>query len=190
MTSGGFEIRAARPGEYAAVGELTATAYLADGLVHTDYLTALRDASSRGALGHLLVAVEVTTHELLGTASLFTASAGPRWAEGASEGDAVLRMLAVAPAARRRGVGRALTLACIRRARQMGLKRLLLSTAPAMQAAQSLYRELGFRRDPESDWEPVAGVALIAYWLPLPDGGGRDGPDSVTDGSAVDNDPS
>lgn len=179
VTSSGFEIREARPSEHAAVGELTVAAYLADGLVGDDYLAVLRDASSRAALGLLLVAADVTTQELLGTASLFTTRAGPRWAEGASAGDAVLRMLAVSPWARRLGVARALTLECVRRAREMGLERLLLSTAPAMRAAQGLYGQLGFRRDPGADWEPVPGVTLLAYWLPLADRGGRIGPGSV-----------
>ncbi len=165
-----MEVRPARPDEYAMVGELTATAYLADGTVHEEYLPTLRDAAARAAHGALLVAVDTTTGDLLGTASLFTAAAGPTWAEGARSGDAVLRMLAVAPTARRRGAGRALTRECIRRAREMGQHRLILSTAPSMTGAHALYEQLGFRRDPGADWEPMPGFRLMAYWLPLRDG--------------------
>ena len=165
-----MEVRPVRPDEYAMVGELTATAYLADGPVHEKYLPALRDAAARAAHGVLLVAVDTATGELLGTASLFTAAGGPAWAEGASWDDAVLRMLAVAPTARRRGTGRALTRECIRRAREMGLRRLILSTAPSMTRAHALYEQLGFRRDPGADWEPMPGLRLMAYRLPLREG--------------------
>jgi ribosomal protein S18 acetylase RimI-like enzyme len=168
-----IEVRPARPEEFEAVGELTAAAYLADGLVRQEYLPALRDAPGRAAAGTLMVAADAATGDLLGTASLFTANAGPSWAEGASPGDAVLRMLGVSPRARRRGVARALTLECIHRAQQMGLHRLILSTAPAMTAARALYEQLGFRRDPGADWEPVPGVSLLAYWLPLQERAGR-----------------
>ena len=155
------------------MGELAAAAYAADGRVRQEYLPTLRDAAARAAVGALLVAVDAATGDLLGTASLFAGTAGPRWAEWASADDGVLRMLAVSPPARRRGVARALALECIDRARRMGLRRLILSTAPAMTAARALYEQLGFRRDPDADWEPVAGVSLLAYWLPLREPEGR-----------------
>ncbi len=71
------EVLPARPDEYAMVGELTATACLADGLAHEEHLPALRDAAARAAHAALLVAVDTATGDLLGTASLFTAAAGP-----------------------------------------------------------------------------------------------------------------
>jgi len=163
----GMEIRTAQREEYEAVGELTATAYLADRLVRDEYLPLLRDAAARAKAGELLVAVDGETGELLGTASLFRASAGPDWAEGAADGDAVLRMLAVSAGMRRCGLGQALTMECIRRARDIGCRRLILSTGPTMTAARGLYEGLGFRRDPDGDWEPLSGVPLLAYWLPL-----------------------
>lgn len=163
----GFEIRLARQEEYPALGELTVEANLADRIVRGEYLPELRDAAARAAAGELLVALDSTTGELVGTASLFVASAGPRWAEGAEEADAVLRMLAVAPRARRHGVGRALTEECISRARDLGCRRLVLSTAVRMTAARSIYEKLGFERNPAADWEPLPGVALLAYHLAL-----------------------
>ena len=163
----GLEIRVAREHEYPTVGDLTVESNLSDRLVHDEYLPELRDAAARAAAGELLVALDSTTGDLLGTASLFTASAGPRWAEGAGEADAVLRMLAVATRARRQGIGRELTAECIRRARDLGCRRLLLSTAVAMTAARSLYEQLGFERDPLADREPLPGVDLLAYRLAL-----------------------
>lgn len=168
--SAGFEIGLARPEEYEEVGELTVVANVSDRLVNDRYVPELRRAADRAAAGELLVARDASAGELLGTVSLFRWDAGPRWAEGASPGDAVMRMLAVAPAARRGGIGRALTLECLRRARESGCRRLLLNTTPAMVAAQRLYEDLGFHRDPAGDSEPYPGVHLLAYWLPLAGG--------------------
>ena len=56
------------------------------------------------------------------------------------------RMLATAPAAQGRGVGAALTTACIERARAEGAPGITLHTTDLMQAAQRLYRRLGFER--------------------------------------------
>lgn len=165
--SDGFEIGHAREEEYDAVGELTVVANVTGNLVGDRYVPELRKAGERAAAGELLVARDSGDGELLGTVSLFLWDAGPRWAEGASPGDAVIRMLAVSPGARRRGIGRALTLECVRRARQLGCRRLLLNTTARMVAAQHLYDDLGFHRDPAADSEPVPGVNLLAYWLPL-----------------------
>lgn len=167
MAGVGFEIRLAREEEVDAVGELTAAAYLADRAVDERYLPELRAAAARAAAGELLVAVDPDGGRLLATATWFTWEAGPRWAEGAGEGEAVMRMLAVSPAARREGLGRALTVECVRRARAAGCTRLRLLTGVGMTAARALYVGLGFRRDPRADVEPLPGVQLLCYWLPL-----------------------
>ncbi len=57
-----------------------------------------------------------------------------------------LAKMAVAPAWRRRGLGRRLTLAAIERAREAGASRLWLRTSPRLREAGRLYRSLGFRR--------------------------------------------
>jgi len=160
-------IRPARSEEHAAVGELTVASYLADGIEPGEYAKELRDAPGRAESGLLLVAEDVHTGELTGTASLFTWEAPPRWSEGASEGEAALRMLAVAPHARRRGIGRALTLECIRRASEVGCHRLRLLSADSMTAAHALYEQLGFVRVPAQDRSPGPGVRLFAYELAL-----------------------
>ncbi|HET9442403.1 MAG TPA: GNAT family N-acetyltransferase [Acidimicrobiales bacterium] len=69
-------------------------------------------------------------------------------------GGAVLRLLAVDPAARNRGVGEALTVACVERARAGGARFLGLHTAAVMVPAGRLYERLGFRRAPEHDFDP------------------------------------
>ncbi len=55
-----------------------------------------------------------------------------------------LAKMAVAPQARRRGVGRRLALEAIDRARLLGAKRIVLLTSRRLVAANALYRSLGF----------------------------------------------
>jgi GNAT superfamily N-acetyltransferase len=57
---------------------------------------------------------------------------------------ASLRLLAVAPAARGRGLARRLTDWCIARARLQGATRLGLHTSEAMTTARNLYERMGF----------------------------------------------
>lgn len=72
-------------------------------------------------------------------------------------------MLAVAGPARGRGIGEALTRAELRRARDLGLEKIVLSSLDEMRAAHRLYERIGFRRLPERDWWPFPSVRLIAY---------------------------
>jgi len=56
----------------------------------------------------------------------------------------IIRLMSVAPAARGRGVGRALLDECIARARRDRTACIALHTTPTMEAAQHLYRGAGF----------------------------------------------
>ncbi|MGC8510036.1 MAG: GNAT family N-acetyltransferase [Acidimicrobiales bacterium] len=164
----GVEIGIARPEEFESVGQLTADAYVADGLASGTYVDELRDARARAEAGLLLVARDRSSGDLLGTASLFTWRAPARWSQGAQTDEAVLRMLAVAPHARRRGVGRLLASDCLRRSAELRCRRLVLVSATTMTAAHALYEQLGFIRDPARDRSPQAGVTLLAYHRAVP----------------------
>ena len=48
--------------------------------------------------------------------------------------------------ARRRGIGRALTEACLQKARELGLPEVNLTSRPGREAANQLYREMGFQQ--------------------------------------------
>lgn len=97
-------------------------------------------------------------------------------------GGAVLRLLAVDPAARGQGIGANLTTTCVNRARETAVGFLGLHTAASMVAARRLYEQAGFERAPEHDFDPLAhygGTASpaedsawgLAYVLDLaPDG--------------------
>jgi ribosomal protein S18 acetylase RimI-like enzyme len=49
-------------------------------------------------------------------------------------------------AARRQGLGKALTRACLEKARELGLKEVNLTSRPAREAANRLYQEMGFQQ--------------------------------------------
>jgi ribosomal protein S18 acetylase RimI-like enzyme len=149
----------------AACGRLVAEVYGGEGLLEDEvgYLRTVADAGPRARDAVLLAALE--GGELLGTATY--ASALTPYAELAGPGEAEMRMLAVAPSARGRGVGRLLTHACIDLARGEGCQRLVLSSAPLMTGAHAMYEGMGFARSPDRDWSPVPGVHLRTYGLQL-----------------------
>lgn len=166
-----FLIRVAEASEYAEAGRVTAEAYRiddllqrADGLIDTAYEAELTDAGRRAREAELLVAVE--DGHVLGTVT-WCPPTSP-WRELATEHDqAEFRMLSVAAAGRRRGVGRALVTACLERARAERMREVLLSSLPQMTSAHALYREFGFVRTPELDHSPKPHVHLWAFRLTL-----------------------
>jgi carbonic anhydrase len=82
-----------------------------------------------------------------------------------SEGVCEMKRLYVEPEQRDRGVGRELALAAIRSAKQLGYRRILLDTLPAMRIAVKLYRELGFHDTPAYYPTPVEGTLFLALDL-------------------------
>lgn len=160
-----MQIRPARAEELTAVGELTVAAYVADGLLDPDswYAHELRAADKRAAEAELVVAVD--GHDLLGTVTF--AQPGTPWAEVSQPDEAEFRMLAVDPAARRRGVGSALARWCVDRAREQGCTAVAISSHPDMHTAHRMYERMGFVRAPERDWSPSDEVRLVAYVLDL-----------------------
>ncbi|GAA3562925.1 GNAT family N-acetyltransferase [Streptomyces osmaniensis] len=164
-------IRDAEPGEFDALGEITADAYLHDGLLDfgegDEYRGELRDVAKRAAAAEVLVAV--ADGRLLGGVT-FVPSGGPM-ADIARSGEAEIRMLAVDRAGRGRGAGEALVRACVDRARATeGCVRIVLSTQRTMHAAHRIYERLGFVRTPERDWNPIpqlVDITLLTYELTL-----------------------
>jgi GNAT superfamily N-acetyltransferase len=161
----GFSIREAKPEEYAALGELTVEAYRTVGETDEGYFPELRDVAERAAVVPVLVAVDERTGAVIGGVT-YIPGPGP-YHEGEFGEAASFRMLAVAPEARRRGVGRALVEACIERARSEARRGIAIFTRPVMTQAHVLYASMGFRRTPELDWEFDPGEWLWAYRLDL-----------------------
>ena len=82
-----------------------------------------------------------------------------------SEGVCEMKRLYVTPEMRGRGVGRRLALAAIKAAKEIGYRKLLLDTLPAMRVAVKLYRELGFKETPAYYQTPVEGTMFLALDL-------------------------
>ena len=120
------------------------------------YLVSMADAAGRAADGSLLVAVE--NGRVVGTVTLYLHAGSEQWRPD----DAMFRFLAVDPAARGRGVGRALFQACLERARAAGKRRMALHTTQWMATARAMYERAGFHREPEGDAQ-LPGVTIIAY---------------------------
>ncbi|MEU4891413.1 GNAT family N-acetyltransferase [Streptomyces sp. NPDC044780] len=158
-------IRHARDEELDDIGELTARAYLGDGLLDfgdsDPYLATLRDARRRAAQAELLVAADGASDEVLGAVAF--AVHGGAYAELARPGEGEFRMLAVRPESRRRGAAEALVRACLDRGRELGLERIVISSQQSMTTAHRLYGRLGFVRAPERDWAPIADLDLTLW---------------------------
>ena len=157
-----MELRVAEATDAPLVGEVTAAAYVADGFAHPErtpgYFASLSDGETRIAQATVLIAEAGGT--ALGTAT--AATAGSPYAHIALLAELEVRMIAVSPDYRRRGVGRALLIGCEQLARERGLPTVVLSTEPAQQAAHRLYEALGYQRVPERDWQ-IEDVELLVY---------------------------
>ncbi|TDD24250.1 GNAT family N-acetyltransferase [Kribbella turkmenica] len=159
------EIRLAGAGEYDAVGELTVEAYAHDGFLPegSDYASTLRAAADRAAKAELWVAVD--GDGLLGTVTF--CPPGSVYREIGLQDEGEFRMLGVAGRARGLGIGTALTVRCVERSRELGLRRVVMSSATYMKTAHRIYERLGFARLPDRDWSPITGVDLYAFSLDL-----------------------
>ena len=168
------EIRLARPEELAALGALVADAYAALPGMPTPgeqpgYYAMVRDAPARARNPAIQVVAAVAADgELLGSADLITEMAhyGSGGTATRRSDAAGIRLLAVTPAARGRGVGQALTRDCIERARALGRSSVVLHTTRAMENAWRMYEQLGFRRTPDLDFRQGA-LEVFGFELSL-----------------------
>lgn len=164
-----LQVRLARPDEYAVLGELTVAAYAAvdPATVGSDYADELRDVAARAVGADVLVAVDDDAGGAVVGGVTYAPDPSSPSAEFAEPDAAGIRMLAVAATAQGRGVGDALTRACIDRARAAGRGQLVLHSTDRMTTAHRLYERLGFVRDPSMDWEGEPGLWLRGFRLTL-----------------------
>ncbi len=78
-----------------------------------------------------------------------------------------IRLLAVPPRYRGKGIGKALMDECVRRARERGYKAIGLHTTDMMDVARGMYERMGFVRVPEFDFRPSPDHLVMAYRLDL-----------------------
>lgn len=146
------------------VGEVTVAAYAEfTGGPEDGYVDLLRDAARRDREAELWVAER--DGEVVGSVTI--ALPGSPWREIGADDEGEFRMLAVAPSARRQGVGDALTQLVFDRFRELGSNAIVLSSLAQMSDAHRVYERAGFVRVPERDWSPVPGVDLVAYRVAL-----------------------
>lgn len=154
-----MEIREIKPEEHAELSDLTVAAYATIGAeLDDEYRSELADVAGRARDAVVLVAVD--GGRVVAGATYVPDAENPL-AEHTEAHAASVRMLAVAPDAQRRGIGRRLTEACTARAASEGKESLVLHTIEANAGALAFYEALGFERVPELDWEPTEGIRLL-----------------------------
>lgn len=164
-------VRIIRPDEQtrlAEIGELTTLAYLSDGLVDQahPYVPQLRDAQARAKDAILLAMLDGEGGEGAIVGTLTVVPPGSPFIELAQGDEYELRMLAVSPIERGRGIGQALTKAGLSLAIERGASAVVLSTMETMHAAHRLYERMGFTRRPDLDWvvrdNPDGSISKLA----------------------------
>jgi len=167
-------IRDAKPEELDEVADVISTAYaqyapppdsgkvLLDAF--EDYRVDQRDVRSRLADSQLIVAEE--DGRITGTVTFYPPGSDKK-GENWPTGWAAIRLLAVRPVSRGKGIGRLLTDECLRRARDLGAPVVGLHTAHIMAVAQAMYERMGFTRYPENDFPITDDFVVVAYTLPL-----------------------
>ena len=165
-----FVIRDARSEERAAVRELTLRAYaeyatIMDPVSWAELDHAIRSAFDADVPSECIVAADEAT--LIGTATLYPPHVDAYGDTTRVEDCPEVRLVAVAPEARGRGVARALMEECIRRARESGATALGLHTSRSLRAAMALYARMGFERWPVSDFQPPWTELVEGYRLRL-----------------------
>jgi len=162
-----MEVREATPDEHAEAGRVTAEAYrefVGPGDEDWErYLRRIADVAERADQTTIMVAVE--DGRVLGSLTL---ELDGRVRDEGEEGqrplepeEAHIRMLGVDPAARSRGVARALRGVSVAGARAAGKTFMTLNTTHRMKAAQAMYERLGYER--AEDIVFPDGFVLLGY---------------------------
>jgi ribosomal protein S18 acetylase RimI-like enzyme len=143
-----MKLREADEGDAGVVTALWTEAYAEAGPGGRQEPYALAEYFAVAAAAEVRVAVD-DAGEAVAVIALF-----PPGAAGSSiagPGEAELARLAVAGAARRQGIARALVEGCTVRARGLDAAAIALWSRPYQTAAHALYESLGYRRVPERD---------------------------------------
>jgi ribosomal protein S18 acetylase RimI-like enzyme len=150
MSEMDYMIRQATPRDATAINDLCIAAYQEfEPVVGPINWQQMRDSLARAAdlssIGELILAEDATG--LLGVILYIP----PGKSDGVSipREWASIRMLAVSPGCRGRGIGRKLTQECIDRAGRDGADAVGLTTTEMMRIAQPMYERMGFKKEAE-----------------------------------------
>jgi len=141
-------VRPMRRDEVEEVGAITLAGYDAYGRIEGEYRAFLADPSAR-IDGCTALLVAELDGRVAGTVT-YVLPGDAQWeGRAVDDGDAGFRVLAVAPHAEGRGVGRALVEACLARSRARGRRRVIITSMAWMTRAHRLYEGSGFVRRPD-----------------------------------------
>ena len=167
-----YMIRNARPGEFEETGKLMVRVYSqlegfpkeSEQPAYYKMLLNIGELTNKPKT-ELLVAV-TAEDKIVGGVVYFSdmkyyGSGGTATREQNAAG---FRLLAVDPLARGQGIGKLLTMECIRKARDQKLSQVIIHSTMAMQTAWKMYEALGFKRSEDLDFMqetlPVFGFRL------------------------------
>ncbi|MGH7373914.1 MAG: GNAT family N-acetyltransferase [Candidatus Rokuibacteriota bacterium] len=168
----GIAIRDAREDDRAAIEAVTLAAYEQYAAALSPALWDMYRRSIVATLGDVKPAAQIVAEHggrIVGAVLLFppgTVMASPG-GKAVTLDSPEVRLLATAPAARGKGIGRLLMEECIRRARASGAPVLTLHTADIMSVAMRLYERMGFERAVALDFSPAPGITAKGYRLAL-----------------------
>ena len=164
-------IRDARPGDRAAILAVTLAAYEQYAAALPPPLWLLYRQNIHATLADVGPAAQIVAADegaILGAVLLLPVGAVMEKPGGAITLEwPEVRLLAVAPEARGKGVARRLMNECIQRARAAGAPALTLHTTDMMAAAMRLYERMGFAHAPELDFSLAPGITVKGYKIPL-----------------------
>jgi GNAT superfamily N-acetyltransferase len=163
-------IRDARPDEREPVATLTRLAYAEIARVmEPPAWHAFSNAMESALAGHSPVERIVAEQDgaLVGSAMLYPAASSAYTDESQRVSWPEVRLVAVRPDQRGRGIARAIMEECIRRARAAGADAIGLHTSRSFRAAVQMYTAMGFQRVPEHDFRPPGAELVEAYRLTL-----------------------
>ncbi len=166
-----FQFRDAQASDLEALRELTLSAYHEYATLMPTHWDRYRQAIL-GTLADVKPAEQIVAEQhgaLVGTVLLYPA--GTVFHTSADKSITLsypeIRLLAVLPAARGRGLGQALVRECLRRARLAGATTVTLHTTDAMRVAMRMYERMGFVRAPELDFQPAEDLTIKGFRLVL-----------------------
>lgn len=173
-TEESIRIRDARTDEMKAILDLTLAAY-------AELATTMPAVNWRGLKATIIktlsqpeqaeVIVAELGAELVGSVLLFPGDSDAYGDQAVVANWPELRLLAVKPSVRGRGIGALLMEECILRARRSGATALGLHTGDSMVVALPMYERRGFVRTPALDFDVDGGELVKSYRLDLtPDG--------------------
>jgi len=168
-----YTVRNAKPGEFEEIGRLMVQVYSQlDGFPkeseQPNYYKMLAEVGGFTHKPETELLVAVSPDGRIGEAVVYFndmqyyGSGGTATSEKNAAG---FRLLAVDPLSRGKGIGKLLTVECIRKAKEKKLSQVVIHTTMAMQTAWKMYENLGFKRSEDLDFMqgelPVFGFRLM-----------------------------